>query len=150
MLHLVKVLCFIRNNSFELSLKSSEESLEFYKHCNFFKGKVQGANYSELQSMRCESFISLKDDDNMSKYYLKNRHEMEFKKLNNRTLTSSGNVCYMNSCFQLLSYIFQNLKSPRVLTKAMIKEHNYGVFNYPNVVSFDEFSEEDKKNVYAF
>ena len=150
MLHLVQVLCFCRNNSFELSLKSSEESLKFYKQCNFFKGYVQGAHYAELQSMRCECVISLKEDDNMSKYYLTNRHEMEFKKLNNRTLTTSGNICYMNACFQLLSYSFQNLTPPRILTKAMIKKYKYGLFNYPDVVSFDEFSEKDKKMFMRF
>ena len=37
MLHFVYVLCVCRNNSFELRLKSSEESLEFYKQCNFLK-----------------------------------------------------------------------------------------------------------------
>ena len=126
-------------------MKSSEESLEFYKYCKFFKGTVQGSNYPKLQSMRCECVISLKDDDNMSKYYLKTRHEMELKKLNKRTLTSSGNVCYMNACFQLLSYSFQNLTSPRILTKAMIKKHNYGVFNYPNDKSFDDLDKRQKR-----
>ena len=92
MLHFVQVLCFCRNNSFELRLKSSEESLEFYKQCNFFKGNVKAGQYPQLQSMKCENVISLKDDDSMSKYYLKNRHEMELKKLNNRTLNSNGNV----------------------------------------------------------
>ena len=56
----------------------------------------------------------------------------------------------MNSCFQLLSYSFQNLTSPRGLTKPLIKKLNYGKFNYPDVVSFDKFSKEHTNYVRAF
>ena len=41
MLHLLQVLSFCRNDTFELHLKSSKESVQFYKECNFFKGKFK-------------------------------------------------------------------------------------------------------------
>ena len=56
----------------------------------------------------------------------------------------------MNSCFQILSYSFQNLTSPRALTNPLIKKLNYRNFNYPDVVSFDKFSKEDTRNVRSF
>ena len=41
MLHLLQALTFCRNGKFELHLKSAEESLEFYKPCNFLKQKLR-------------------------------------------------------------------------------------------------------------
>ena len=79
--------------------------------------------------MKCESVITLKEDDNMGRYYLKNWHENPSKDLQKRTANLGGNSCYMYCCFQLLSWSFKNLAPPRVLTEKMIKDHNYGDFS---------------------
>ena len=41
MLHLLQVLSFCRNDTFELHLKSSKESVQFYNECNFLKEKLR-------------------------------------------------------------------------------------------------------------
>ena len=40
MLYFVQILCFCRNEKYELELKSSDESIQFYMKCNFFKKKL--------------------------------------------------------------------------------------------------------------
>ena len=87
MLHFLQILSFCRNDTFELHLKSSKESVQFYKECNFFKGNVKRSTYKELESMRCESVITLKQDDNMRRYYLKNWHENPNKSSKKELLT---------------------------------------------------------------
>ena len=77
-LYFVQILCFCRNEKYEFALKSSEESIEFYKKCNFVQAKARNNHcnlYNNLKGLRCESVISLKTDDNMSMLYLENKHE---------------------------------------------------------------------------
>ena len=39
MIYFVKILCFCRNEKYELDLESSDESKQFYMKCNFVKAK---------------------------------------------------------------------------------------------------------------
>ena len=115
MLYFVQIISFCRNEKYELDLKSSAESIPFYEKCNFVKATVkssQSTMYSNLKGMRCESVISMKTDDDMSMFYLENRHEALLTVLNKRTLKNQSNCCYMISCFQLLSYSFKGITSP--------------------------------------
>ena len=131
MLYLVQVLSFCNHSAFELQLKTSDESREFYKQCNFFKATIKGStnnsNYSALESLKCESVITLKDDDNMGKYYLQNCHECTFKDLQKKTINTSNftSVCYMYSCFQLLSLTFKNIETPRIKEEQMSNVNGY-------------------------
>ena len=166
MLYLVQVLSFCNHSAFELQLKTSDESREFYKQCNFFKATIKGStnnsNYSALESLKCESVITLKDDDNMGKYYLQNCHECTFKDLQKKTINTSGftSVCYMYSCFQLLSLTFKNIETPRIKEEQMSNVNGYPqmrnesgnnqLFQFPNIFYYSELEEKHKKNIEKF
>ena len=119
MLYFVQILCFCRNEKYELDLESSDESLQFYMKCNFVKEKVRRncTLYRNLTGMRCESVISLKTDDNTSMLYLENRHGALLSEFKKRTLTNQDCRCYMNCCFQLLSYSFEGISAPEEITE---------------------------------
>ena len=119
MLYFVQILCFCRNEKYELDLESSDESKQFYMKCNFVKEKVRSncTLYKNLTGMRCESVISLKTDDNTSMLYLENRHGALLSEFKKRTLTNQDCRCYMNCCFQLLSYSFKGISAPEEITE---------------------------------